>query len=81
MQVQGALDRIARGVLLEQGSSDNETRPMKLGAPPPPAAAEPGTTRLRAQAPVAQAEPPTRPFRPRATLPPPSRPGPRPPRR
>ena len=80
MQVQGALDRIARGVLLEQGASDNETRPMKLGAPPPPPA-EPQTTRLRAQAPVAQADPPTRPFRPRATLPPPTRPGPRPPRR
>ena len=62
------------------GAADNETRPMKLGAPPPPPA-EPQTTRMRSQSPVAQAEPPTRPFRPRATLPPPTRPGPRPPRR
>jgi hypothetical protein len=78
MQVQGALDRVARGVLLEQGSSDGETRPMKLGAPRAPVE-EPHTTRLRAAAAAAQADPPTRPFRPRATMPP--RPVSPPPRR
>jgi EmrB/QacA subfamily drug resistance transporter len=71
MQVQGALDRIARGVLLERGSSDGETRPMKLGPPRTPQA-EPATMRMRAPAARAQMEPPTRPFRPRAT--PPGRP-------
>lgn len=76
-QVQGALERIARGVLLERAPVMDETRPMKLGAPQPPAA-EPVTTRMRVPATPALLEPPTRPFRPPATMPPP--PGPRPPR-
>lgn len=78
MQVQGALDRVARGVLLEQSAGDNETRPMKLGAPPP--MVEPPTTRLRAPAVPILMDPPTRPFRARPPTPhrPPS---PRPPRR
>ncbi|KUI35580.1 MDR family MFS transporter [Mycobacterium sp. GA-2829] len=79
MQVQGALDRVARGVLLEQSAGDNETRPMKLGAPPPPMV-EPPTTRLRAPAAPILMDPPTRPFR--AHPPAPNRPpSPRPPRR
>lgn len=90
MQVQGALDRIARGVLLEQGAVDTETRPMKLGPPssprpPQPPAAEPPTTRLRAPAGPILMDPPTRPFRPGPTgnrPPAPNRPpSPRPPRR
>ncbi|MGH3581156.1 MAG: MDR family MFS transporter [Mycobacterium sp.] len=38
MQVQGALDRVARGVLLERDAASDETRPLKLGAPRPAAA-------------------------------------------
>lgn len=60
MQVQGALDRIARGVLLERNATREEPRPLKLGAP------EPRTTRMRipASTPVVHsAEPPTTPFR------------------
>ncbi|AFM19877.1 drug resistance transporter, EmrB/QacA subfamily [Mycolicibacterium chubuense NBB4] len=78
MQVQGALDRVARGVLLERDSSSDLTRPMmKLGAPPAQSAA--ATTRLRALSVPAATEPPTRPFRPHASTPP--RPAPPPPRR
>ena len=83
MQVQGALDRVARGVLLERDAADGdgETRPMKLAGSPPPTA-EPPTTRLRVPAAAAGAEAPeapTRPFRPHAAMPP--RPAPRLPRR
>jgi EmrB/QacA subfamily drug resistance transporter len=39
MQVQGALDRVARGVLLERDATADETRPLKLGAPRPSTAA------------------------------------------
>ncbi|MDX1873180.1 MDR family MFS transporter [Mycolicibacterium sp. 120266] len=49
MQVQGALDRIARGVLLERDAATDETRPLKIGA-----------GHRRSGPPV---EPPTRPFR------------------
>lgn len=63
LQVQGALDRLARGVLMERDPAQDETRPMKLGPSRRPVV-EPPTTRMRA--PVAQPpEPPTRPFRPR----------------
>ncbi len=83
MQVQGALDRVARGVLLERDAADGdgETRPMKLAGSPPPTAETP-TTRLRVPAAAAGAaspEAPTRPFRPHAAMPP--RPAPRLPRR
>ncbi|MEN4476366.1 MDR family MFS transporter [Mycolicibacterium cosmeticum] len=61
MQVQGALDRIARGVLLERDAAADETRPLKLGAghrsTGAPTSAQPGAPR------PAQGEPPTRPFR------------------
>ncbi|NOP96212.1 DHA2 family efflux MFS transporter permease subunit [Mycolicibacterium fortuitum] len=81
LQVQGALDRLARGVLMERDPAHAETRPMKLGPARRPVV-EPPTTRMRA--PVAQPppEPPTRPFRPRTGTagPRPPRP-PRPPRR
>lgn len=70
MQVQGALDRVARGVLLEQSAGDNETRPMKLSAPRP-SVVEPPTTRLRAPSAPILMDPPTRPFR---AGPPPNRP-------
>jgi EmrB/QacA subfamily drug resistance transporter len=43
MQVQGALDRIARGVLLERIAEREEPRPLKLGAP----AGEPPTQPFR----------------------------------
>ena len=49
MQVQGALDRVARGVLLERDATAEETRPLKLGAPRPTTTAAPDL--------------PTRPFR------------------
>jgi hypothetical protein len=49
MQVQGALDRIARRVLLERDAATDETRPLKLGAGHRPA--------------TPLVEPPTRPFR------------------
>jgi hypothetical protein len=61
MQVQGALDRVARGVLLERNVNNDGPRPMKLGA----AAALPSapTTRFRAPAAPGWATAPTRPFR------------------
>ncbi|TRW88505.1 MFS transporter [Mycolicibacterium sp. 018/SC-01/001] len=69
LQVQGALDRLARSVLLERHSPREETRPVKLGAPAAPPVSEVQTTRMRSlSAPVAT-EPPTRPFRSRATMP------------
>ncbi|WP_458319962.1 MDR family MFS transporter [Mycolicibacterium brisbanense] len=78
LQVQGALDRVARGVLMERDRAHDETRPMKLGPSRRPVTVPP-TTRLRTPSAEPRVEPPTRPFRPRAA--PPSRPGPRPPRR
>jgi DNA-binding MarR family transcriptional regulator len=78
LQVQGALDRVARGVLMDRDHAHDETRPMKLGPSRRPVAVPP-TTRLRTPSAEPRAEPPTRPFRPRAA--PPSRPGPRSPRR
>ena len=78
MQVQGALERVARGVLLERDPATDETRPMRLGAPRP-VAAEPPTTRLRTPAAPALTDPPTRPFRQHAVIPRP--PASRPPRR
>lgn len=79
IKVQGALERIARGVLIERDPGADETRPMKLGAPPP-RPIDPQTTRMAPPAGQIVAEPPTRPFRPRATMP--SRPpGPPPPPR
>jgi EmrB/QacA subfamily drug resistance transporter len=78
MQVQGALERVARSVLLERNVNDDGARPLKLGA----AAALPSapTTRFRTPAAPAWATAPTRPFRaPAATAP--RRPPPRAPRR
>jgi EmrB/QacA subfamily drug resistance transporter len=83
LQVQGALERVARGVLMEQSAQRDGARPVKLG-PPNTRQVEPATTRLRAFTPAARVEPPTRPFRPHAAAPPPPptirRPPPRPPR-
>ncbi len=78
LQVQGALDRLARGVLMERDPAQDETRPMKLGPSRRPVV-EPPTTRMRTPVAGAPMEPPTRPFRPRAGAPPRGRP--RPPRR
>jgi hypothetical protein len=66
LQVQGALDRLARILLLERPEPRELSRPMKLGAT---RVSELQTTRMRSlSAPVA--EPPTRPFRSRAAMPP-----------
>lgn len=65
IHVQSALERIARGLLTERESARPERRPTKLG-PPQQFIAEQPTTRMRAARPD---EPPTRPFRPHATLP------------
>lgn len=61
IHVQSALDRIARGVLIERESA----RGTKLG-PPHQSVADLPTTRMRAARPE---EPPTRPFRAHASLP------------
>ena len=67
MQVQGALERVARGVLLDRDGSENATRPMKLGEASRLQSAP--TTRFHApSAPVSDSAP-TRPFRSRATMP------------
>ncbi|MUL49640.1 MFS transporter [Mycobacterium sp. CBMA293] len=63
IHVQGALDRIARGILIERESARGNTRPTKLGPPSP----VPPTTRMPRQR--VPEEPPTRPFRARAKLP------------
>lgn len=65
IHVQSALDRIARGVLVERESARRQSRPPKLG-PPQRYIAEQPTTRMRAPRPD---EPPTRPFRAHATTP------------
>lgn len=75
LQVQGALDRLARSVLLERRTPREETRPMKIGAPPRPPVSDLETTRMRSLSapPMASprmSDPPTRPFRPRAAMPP-----------
>ncbi|ULP39591.2 DHA2 family efflux MFS transporter permease subunit [Mycolicibacterium rufum] len=70
LQVQGALDRLARSVLLERHSPREETRPVKIGAPPRPSVSDLETTRMRSLAVPAHVDPPTRPFRPRAAMPP-----------
>ena len=70
LQVQGALDRLARSVLLERHTPREETRPVKIGAPPRPPLSDLETTRMRSLSVPAMADPPTRPFRPRAAMPP-----------
>ncbi len=77
MQVQGALERVARGVLLERDEPGDATRPMKLGAASRLQSAP--TTRLRAPSEPTWASASTRPFRSHASVP--RRPGPTPPRR
>ncbi|OBB61516.1 MFS transporter [Mycobacterium sp. 852013-51886_SCH5428379] len=83
MQVQGALERVARGVLLDRDDSDEDTsRVMKLGATATIESAP--TTRMRAPATSWAAGPagsaaPTRPFRAPPTIQ--RRPGPPGPRR
>jgi hypothetical protein len=67
MQVQGALERVARNVLLERDGTGNAPRPMKLGAADRLSSAP--TTRFHApSAPVSDSAP-TRPFRSRAVMP------------
>jgi EmrB/QacA subfamily drug resistance transporter len=65
MQVQGALDRVARGVLLEHDGSGNATRPMKLGE----ASRLQSMPTTRFRAPSASDSAPTRPFRSHAAMP------------
>ncbi|WP_422743320.1 DHA2 family efflux MFS transporter permease subunit [Mycobacterium sp. WMMD1722] len=60
MQVQGALERVARGVLLDREDSSDTSRMMKLGATATMDSAP--TTRMRAPATAAWASAPTRPF-------------------
>jgi EmrB/QacA subfamily drug resistance transporter len=89
MQVQGALERVARGVLLEREATTESTRPMmKLGATsrlenaPTTRMRAPGAATPRASAPdpaAVSASAPTRPFRAPAAMP--RRPAGRPPRR
>jgi hypothetical protein len=67
MQVQGALDRVARGVLLEHDGSGNATRPMKLGEASRLQSMP--TTRFRARSASASDSAPTRPFRSHAAMP------------
>ena len=67
MQVQGALERLARGVLLELYGSGSATRPMKLGEASRLQNAP--TTRFHAPAPQVSDSAPTRPLRPRAAMP------------
>jgi hypothetical protein len=84
LQVQGAMERIARGVLLDREPVTDVSRPAKLGPPQAPRP-EPATMRLRALSvpgsgpALVSGEAPTRPFRrgdaPRRP------PGPPPPRR
>ena len=67
MQVQGALERVARGVLLERDGSGGATRPVKLGGASRLQSAP--TTRFHApSAPVSDSAP-TRPFRSHAAMP------------
>jgi EmrB/QacA subfamily drug resistance transporter len=73
MQVQGALERIARGVLLDRGGEEDGVLATKLGPPPAPIENAP-TMRMRSPMAAPVLEPPTRPLRP------PGPPGP-PPRR
>jgi EmrB/QacA subfamily drug resistance transporter len=61
MQVQGALERVARGVLLERNTSSDGSTPMKLGAATTLQSAP--TTRFRAPASPAWGSAPTRPLR------------------
>jgi hypothetical protein len=61
MQVQGALERVARGVLQERNETDDGPRPLKLGALSTLSSAP--TTRFRAPAAPTWASAPTRPFR------------------
>ncbi|MBX7453204.1 MFS transporter [Mycolicibacterium sp. 3033] len=68
LQVQGALDRLARSVLLERQSPRAEPRPVKLGSPPRPPLSDVQTTRMRALSAPPVAEPPTRPFRSHASM-------------
>ena len=77
MQVQGALERVARGVLLERNATSDGPLPVKLGAATTLQSAP--TTRFRAPAAPAWATAPTRPFR--APTPVPRGPARRPPRR
>jgi len=64
--VQGALDRLARSVLLERTPPREETRPVKLGAPQ---TSDLQTTRMRAMSVPSTGDEPTRPFRSHAVMP------------
>ncbi|MBO0678738.1 MFS transporter [Mycolicibacterium sp. S2-37] len=77
MQVQGALERVARGVLLDRDDTTDTSRMMKLGATATIESAP--TTRMRAPAAAAWASAPTRPFQAPPTIR--RRPGPPGPRR
>ena len=67
MQVQGALERIARGVLLQRDWTGEETRPLHIGGPTPRASQ--ATVRMPAESSRELAAAPTRPFRAHATFP------------
>nr|WP_255361854.1 MDR family MFS transporter [Mycobacterium sp. 1274761.0] len=77
MRVQGAFERVARGVLAERIETGDGPRPLKLGAMSTLSTAP--TTRFRAPAAPAWASAPTRPFR--APAPVHHRPPPAPPQR
>ncbi len=69
LQVQGAMERIARSILAQDDGTDQAaTRPLLMG--PPHAVSDPGaTTRLRSSVLTAEAATePTRPFRARAAI-------------
>jgi len=76
MQVQGALERVARGVLLERGTTADATRPVKIGAHANQANAPTMRLRTLSAPPAGPTEVPTRPFHPRTA--PPGRADPRP---
>ena len=67
MQVQGALERIARGVLLQRDWTSEETRPLHIGGPSPRASQ--ATVGMPAASSRELAAAPTRPFRAHATFP------------
>jgi EmrB/QacA subfamily drug resistance transporter len=77
MQVQGALERVARNVILERNAESDGPPPVKLGATSTLQTAP--TTRFRAPATPAWASAPTRPFRAPGAVH--RHPPPRPPRR
>lgn len=77
MQVEGALERIARSVLQQRDWTSEETRPLHIGGPA--TRENQATVRMRAPSPRELAAAPTRPFRAHATFP--HQPAPRLPRR